>query len=286
MSINRADEIAAKVGDMKPLPIAVGQIIKVTEDPTSTIQDLERAILMDQVLTSRILRVANSAYYTYNRKISTISQAAVLIGFKAVKGIAFASVLSKLMNVELKGYEMGANALWRQSQTCAIAAREISKKIKYKDQEEAYIAGLLHDFGKTVLSQYLEDEFNKIMEKVMNENTPFDIAEKEIIGCSHAEVGAKVAEKWNLPDHLVESIRYHHEPEKASKENEEIVYIVHVADAITMDMGGEGMGADGMAYARSDKVFEILDLTEEDYYEIISLVTDIISDENNNLMNV
>ena len=276
----RLEEIVLKVQDVKPLPIAVGNIIRVTEEPTSTIQDLEEAILMDQVLTTRILRVANSAYYTYNRRISTISQAAVLIGFKAIKGIAFASVLSKLMNVELKGYEMNSNALWKQSQTCAIAAREISKRIRYKDQEEAYIAGLLHDFGKIILSQYLEKEYGEIMAMVTEDQIPFDQAEERVLGFSHTEIGAMVAEKWNLPKHLVDSIRWHHAPEQAD-DNIMMVNIVHVADSITMDIGGEGMGADGMAYARSNRALDMLGLDDVGYFDLISLVADIVSNENN-----
>lgn len=281
MSKNTLDSIVRKVQDMKPLPMVVGQIINITENPKATIRDLEDVILKDQVLTTKILRVANSAYYTYNRKISTISQAAVLIGFKAIKGIAFASVLNKYMNVELKGYEMQQDDLWKQAQTCAIAAREISKRIKYRDQEEAYIAGLLHDVGKTVLSQYLEEEYGEIV-KLVEEGMSFDEAEAKVLGFSHTEIGGKVAEKWNLPKHLVDAIKFHHNPDSAD-DNIMMVNIVHVADAITM-MIGIGMGADGMNYRMSERALEMLGLDEIGIQDLISTIVDIVQSEENYLL--
>lgn len=282
MSKFTLESVVAKVNDMKPLPVAVGKIIELTEDPKATIQDLEDAILRDQALTTKILRVANSAYYTYNRKISTISQAAVLIGFKAIKGIAFASVLSKVMNKELKGYEMEKDALWVQSQVCAIGARELAKRIKYKDQEEAYIAGLLHDVGKTIMSEYLETEYSAIMEKVQTKGISFDEAEMEVLGFSHTDIGSKVAEKWNLPRHLVDGIKYHHKPELAN-DNITLVNIVHIADAMTMMMG-VGMGADGMNYSISEKAVEMLGIDEIAIQDLISTVTDIVQNEDNFLL--
>lgn len=277
------EEIVSKIKDVRPLPVAVGQIIELTEDPKATIQDLEEAILKDQVLTTKILRVANSAYYSYNRKISTISQAAVLIGFKAVKGIAFASALSRIMAPELKGYEMEAHSLWHQSQACAIVSREISKKIKYKNQEEAYIAGLLRDVGKTILSQYMETEYANVLALVLNEGISFNQAEERVLGFNHMEVGAQVAERWNLPKHLVDCIRYHHCPDDSPEENRTIVNIVHVADMITMMMG-IGMGADGTYYMISEQALDMIGMTETMVQELISSVTDILQNDENFLV--
>ncbi len=274
------EEIVSKIKDMRPLPVAVDQIIELTEDPKATIQDLEDVILKDQVLTTKILRVANSAYYSYNRKISTISQAAVLIGFKAVKGIAFASALSRVMSPALKGYEMEEYALWHQSQACALVCREISKKIKYNNQEEAYIAGLLRDVGKTILSQYMETEYANVLALVLNEGISFNQAEEQVLGFSHMEVGARVAERWNLPKHLVDCIRYHHCPDNSPEENRTLVNIVHVGDMITMMMG-IGMGADGTYYMISERALDAIGMTETMVQELISGVADILQNDDN-----
>ena len=269
--------IVNKVEDIKVLPEIINKIISLTEDPDSTVHDMEKAILQDQVLTTKILRLANSAYYGYARKISTISQATVLLGFQAIKGIALASTVSKYLTDELKGYSLEKNELWSQSQTCAIISRFIAKNIKYSNPEEAYIAGLLRDIGKTILNQHMEKEYMEVLSKMEENNMSFLDAEKEVLGFGHAEIGAKVAEKWNLPKELVEAIGLHHTPEFAI-ENPILVSIVHIADAMTMMMG-VGLGLDGLSYNLSPLAIENLNLDELQFQDIISQVADLMKDE-------
>lgn len=277
MSKLTLEYIVSKVDDMKVLPEIINKIISLTDDPDSTAQDMEKAILRDQVLTTKILRLANSAYYGYARKISTVSQATVLLGFQAIKSIALASTVSQYLTSELKGYSLEKNELWTQSQTCAIISRYIAKQIKYPNPEEAYIAGLLRDIGKTILNQHMEKEYSEVLAKIEKDNMSFLEAEKEILGFDHAEIGGKVAEKWNLPKALVDSIGHHHTPEN-SNINQLLVSIVHVADAITMMMG-VGLGLDGLAYNLSPVAIDALGLTETDFENIISNVSDLVADE-------
>ena len=104
MKEKRLNHIVSKVDDMPILPGRVQKIIEIVEDPDSTIQDLEKEILLDQSLTSIILKLANSAYYGYPRKINTVSQATILLGFQTIKSMALASTINKMMAHELKGY--------------------------------------------------------------------------------------------------------------------------------------------------------------------------------------
>lgn len=269
--------IVNKVEDMKVLPEIINKIIVLTDDPDSTVHDMEEVILQDQVLTTKILRLANSAYYGYARKISTISQATVLLGFQAIKGIALASTVRTYLTNELRGYSLEKNELWSQSQTCAIVSRFIAKSIKYYNPEEAYIAGLLRDIGKTILNQHMEKEYMEVLLKMEKGNISFLDAEKEVLGFGHAEIGEKIAEKWNLPKDLVEAIGYHHTPELAII-NPLLVSIVHIADAITMMMG-VGLGLDGLSYSLSPIAIDNLNLDELQFQTIISQVSDLIKDE-------
>lgn len=269
--------IVNKVEDMKVLPEIINKIIALTDDPDSTVHDMEKVILQDQVLTTKILRLANSAYYGYARKISTVSQATVLLGFQAIKGIALASTVRTYLTDELKGYSLEKNELWSQSQTCAIVSRFIAKSIKYYNPEEAYIAGLLRDIGKTILNQHMEKEYMEVLLKMEEGNISFLDAEKEVLGFGHAEIGEKIAEKWSLPKDLVEAIGYHHTPELASI-NPLLVSIVHIADAITMMMG-VGIGLDGLSYSLSPIAIDNLNLDELQFQTIISQVADLIKDE-------
>ena len=127
----RLNHIVQKVNDMPVLPSRVNRIIELTEDPDSTIDDLEKEILMDQSLTSRILKLANSAYYGYPRKINTVSQATILLGFQTIKSIVLASTVNKIMTHELKGYALGENDLWTQSQASAIISEILPRKLNF-----------------------------------------------------------------------------------------------------------------------------------------------------------
>ncbi len=269
--------IVNKVDDMPVLPERINNIITLTEDPNSTVQDIEKEILKDQSLTTRVLRLANSAYYGYPRKISIVSQATVLLGFQAIKGIALASTVSSFLASELKGYSLAKNELWTQSQTCAIISRYIAKEINYPSPEEAYIGGLLRDIGKTILNQHVEKEYKEILNKIEKNKISFLDAEREVLGFDHGEVGKKVAEKWNFPKDLVEAISLHHTPEMAET-NSHLVSIVHIADAITMMMG-IGLGLDGLAYNLSPFAIESLNLNEQQIQEFISQVSDLVADE-------
>lgn len=276
LTLNR---IVEKVDEMPVLPNRINRIIEIVEDPDSTVQDLENEILKDQSLTSKVLKLANTTHYGYPRKISTVSRATILLGFQSIKSIALASTVSKYLIGELEGYALGKNDLWKQSQTCGIISRYIGKKKGIGNPEKAYIAGLLRDIGKTILNHYVKDEYSKIVEMVEGKNLSFLEAERTILGFDHAEVGGKVAQKWNFPDDLVEAIKYHHTPERAT-ENPELVSIVHIADAITMIMG-IGIGADGMSYNFSQFAIDILDLSENEIESIISETSDLIIDEDN-----
>ncbi|CCQ94628.1 HDIG domain protein [[Clostridium] ultunense Esp] len=277
MDNTRLNHIVSKVDDMPVLPGRIHKIIEITEDPDSTIDDLEKEILKDQSLTSKILRLANSAYYGYPRKINTVSQATILLGFQTIKSMALASTVSKMMAGELKGYALEKNDLWTQSQTCAIISRYIAKKIKITNPETAYIAGLLRDIGKTILNHYVEKEYNTIVNRVEFSKVSFLEAEEEILGFNHAQIGEKIAEKWNFPKDLVEAIGLHHTPEESTIDPK-LVSIVHIADAITMIMG-IGIGADGLKYNFSPFALDTLNFTPSDVEQLISLSHDLIIDK-------
>lgn len=273
------DRIVEKVEEMPVLPNRINKIIEIVENPDSTVKDLENEILKDQSLTSKVLKLANTTHYGYPRKISTVSRATILLGFQTIKSIALASTVSKYLLGELEGYALGKNDLWKQSQTCGIISRYIGKKKSIENPEKAYIAGLLRDIGKTILNYYVQDEYCEIVKIVEEERVPFLEAEKLVLGFDHAEIGGKVAQKWNFPKDLVEAIEYHHTPEKAL-ENPDLVSIVHVADAITMMMG-VGLGADGMKYNLSQFAIENLKLNETEIQYIISEASDLIIDDDN-----
>jgi len=161
--------------------------------------------------------------------------------------------------------------------SCATCAKIIAQRIGYKDNEEAYIAGLLLDIGKIILSGFAEDEFKQISEIAEKDKVPFNIAEQQVLGFDHPQVGGRVIKKWNLPSALVEAVLYHHQPDKAEA-HKTLAYIVHLADAISC-MLGIGLGSDGLMYAFEEHTLDVLGLSNEDVESIMSELVDKVGEE-------
>jgi putative nucleotidyltransferase with HDIG domain len=263
-----------KVKDMPPLPQSITEILEITKSTKSSAQDLAKVFERDPTLAAKILKLANSSFYGFTREISTITHAIVCLGLDTVKSIALTSSTQEMLNNEIPAYDLEKGMLWQHSISCATCARIIAKRIGYKDCEEAYVAGLLHDIGKVILSGFAEDQFKQIIEKTKDNKTPFNIAEQEILGFDHPQIGGRIIKKWNLPPILMEAVQYHHQPDKA-KTNKTLTYIVHLADAIS-DMLGVGLGSDGLMYVFEESTLDILGLSEEDVETIMSELVDKI----------
>ncbi|PKM50013.1 MAG: hydrolase [Firmicutes bacterium HGW-Firmicutes-7] len=270
-------ELISRIDEIPIFPQTVSNILKLVEDPRTNIRDIENEILKDQGFTTKVLKLANSAYFGVSRQIKTVSQATTLLGFQAIRSMVLASSVGKVLSAELLGYALEREALWKQSQICAITARVIAKKVKFPQPDQAYTAGLLKDIGKIILDHYLNEQFQKIMDQINEGNKAFLEIEEETLGFNHCQVGAKIAEKWKLPEDLVEAIAYHHQPDKALL-NLKLVAITHIADGLVMMMGLH-IGSDGLAYNFSDSAMELLNLDETILSEIISEVADLISDD-------
>lgn len=277
MSQATLEAIVEAVNDMPALPHVVIRVMELTEDPNSTAQDINAVLNHDQGMTAKVLRMANSAFYGFPRRIATVTDATLFLGFKTVRSIVIAASVSDLLNKEMEGFALAPGELWRHSQCVAMAARYIAKLNKFAYVDLAYTAGLLHDIGKVILNDSVKESYHEVVDMAFTRNIPFMAAENEVLGFNHAAVGAKIAEKWNLPPELVEAIAFHHEPEQA-KVNKSITAIVHVADAICMAMG-IGIGIDGMLYPFSEQALKILGLNEGDLDSIISQLTDIFADQ-------
>lgn len=271
------ESIVEAVNDLPALPDVVVEIMELTENPDSTAQDINNVLNRDQSLTAKVLKLANSAFYGFPRRISTVTDATVLLGFKTIRGIIMAAAVSGFLNQEVEGYALGYGELWRHSQCAAMTARLIAKKAKVGTPDLAYTAALLHDIGKVILNEYMEEAYHEVVEEVDKNNISFLEAEDKILGFNHTVVGAKVAEKWNLPAELVEAIALHHNPEKAQV-NKKLTSIVHLADAICVMMG-IGVGVDGMSYLLSEEAVQLIGLDKSEIENTMSELADLFSDQ-------
>ena len=154
-----------KVREMPPLPQSIIQILEIVNNDKSSSQELAKVFERDPTLAVNILKLANLPVYGFTSKISTINHAIVCLGLEMVKSIALTSCTHEMLNKEIPAYSLGEGMLWQHAISCATCARIIAQRIGYKDNEEAYIAGLLLDIGKIILSGFAEDEFNQVSER-------------------------------------------------------------------------------------------------------------------------
>ena len=256
--------VLKRVNDIPSLPQFVIDTLKKLDDPKSSAQDVADKLSRDEGLVLRILRLANSAYYGLPRRITGVSEAISLLGFKTVKSIVLAASVYKFMDGSFTGYALDRGELWKHSLSVAFASRYLAKRIKGLDDEEAYVAGMVHDIGKIVLNDYVRFGYGIIAKLVEDDQVPFMDAERQVLGFDHAQVGGLIMEQWNLPETYMLAARYHHSPwelPEESKAHQVFVDVIHVANILCL-MLGVGLGADGLQYKIHPESLERLGIAD------------------------
>lgn len=221
------------VKNLPTLPGMIDQISRAVDSKRFSMEDIGKLISRDQVLTAKILKLANSAFFGFSRKVGSLTQALVLLGFDVVKGLILTSSVFDLMKNK-------AGGLWEHSMGVATAASLIAQQIDLEDVEEVSLAALLHDLGKVVLRAHMPEDMIEINRLVEEQKKSVREAEREVLGFDHSHVGQWLAESWKLPENLTEPIRWHHQPADARKEPL-FTAVVHFSDILVRGYGyGDG----------------------------------------------
>lgn len=271
----RLQALVQQVRDLPALPEAAVKVMRLADDPRASAADVARVLSADQAMTARILKLANSAFYGASRRVATVTEAVVLLGLRTVRNMTMALSCQDMLDKSLPGYAMGAGDLWRHSFCSAYAAQCLARRAHYRAAEEAFVGGLLHDVGKVVLNIYLQTEWRKVSQIAVRAHLPFMDAERAVLGFDHAEAGARVLEKWNLPLPLIDCVRFHHDP-LSQPEPSLLTALVHIADVQCLLLG-VGLGGDGLNYPLQDGVLEMLHLTEADFEDTAAEISDAIT---------
>lgn len=230
------------ITDLPTLPTVVARITQRVSNPATNAADVGKLIEQDQALTTKVLRLVNSAYYGFPRQIKSIQHAVVILGFNKIKTIIItASVFGAFAGK--KGIGLSLEDFWQHSLGTAIASKVTAETIGIAHvAEDAFIGGLLHDIGKVVMDQYQPLIYTPIVKYAQDKGILLVAAEREVMGLTHAEVGEWMMEKWRLPPIIVNMVAAHHKP-NSIMDRREVVTAIHLGDIFARALG-IGSGGD------------------------------------------
>lgn len=201
--------IMSRIKELGVLPQVVHRIINLTNDPNANARDLERLISIDQGMSTRVLNTVNSAYYGMSRKIGSIKDAVVLLGFKTVRQLAMNASVYDLFVGKTDHQNLRRGKWWRHSIDTALCCRLIASQTPNLCPDEAYTLGLLHDIGKPLLDRYGGEPYEQV-EALVAQGYSEQTAEHQVYGTDHAEVGYLASLHWGFPEKLAYAIGQHH----------------------------------------------------------------------------
>lgn len=218
--------------DLPALPTVVMQVVQATEKEDATTTQIEDLLSSDAAITTKLLKVVNSAYFGLPRQIVNINQAIAILGMHQVRNLVMSiGVLNALSSPSPRIVEV-QKQFWQQSFASASCAEQIAqaKGLPKKDMEMIFIGGLLHDVGQLFLFTLFNLPYQEVLKESVAKSESLSSVEQRILGTTHAELGGVLAEKWNFPDRLIEMIRLHDPvPETCSSEG---VFCAHLADQV------------------------------------------------------
>jgi len=212
----------------------VSGIIQIINDPSSTAKDLKEIVEVDPPLSGKLLKVANSAYYSPLRPISGIEEAVIWLGFDTLKELTLSQKVCEIFNASGKREAYSREALWKHSVTVALMGKHIYRMEFGERGDTIYAAGILHDIGIIAADQLMTDAFNEVVIRAIRAEGPnqFMKAEEAVYGFHHAEIGEAVTREWKFPEAMVSAIGYHNRPISAPPQFQKMAATLYVSNFI------------------------------------------------------
>jgi len=231
--------IYSKIEEIPTLSPILQKIISTVEDSSSDARDLTDIITNDISLTSKILKVSNSAYYGFQQKIGSLDRAVVLLGFNMIKSLAMSVGIIKTLPVQSKGSYFSRERLWIHSLAVATVMKHLAETTGRKEDGDAlFVAGLLHDIGKVVLDQFFAEEYQQILEETgCLESLSVCEAEIKHFAMDHGDIGSILLKRWNFPSAICDLVAMDHKSDVPENVNAADVAMLHIADILSKEAG-------------------------------------------------
>jgi len=261
-------KLMKEIKNLKPIPAVANQLLKVVDNPDSSMEDIANVIQYDPVITADVLKTCNSVFFGLKNPAESIKDAVNMLGTDQVIELVLLKSGAKALSGSQKGYGLEGGDMWRYSVSSAVIAKQVAVKLSLNNKNTIFTSALLKDIGKLILDNHVSGASQQIRDLVENKDFSFREAEKKILGIDHAELGAMIAKMWKFSPRMIKIIRHHHLPEESMIKDKEIA-AVYLADCICM-MVGAGVGLDGLSYRFKKQAMKELGVSADDLAMIIA----------------
>jgi putative nucleotidyltransferase with HDIG domain len=219
------------IHELPTLSTVAMQLSSMLQDINTSAQDVAKVIQHDQSIVTKMLKLVNSAFFGFSNKVASVQHALMLLGFNTVRNAVIAIDVIDALKIKnkIKGFDI--STFWRHAIGVAVISRHLDKEAGNHYREDVFTAGIIHDIGKVIMAHYFGDRFQAVLETMHCEQLGFWDAEQRHFPMNHADVGAQLAKRWHLPEHMGNVIGQHHITAK-NKSIDDLVHIVHTADAL------------------------------------------------------
>jgi putative nucleotidyltransferase with HDIG domain len=230
-----AEEFIQEASEVPVMPPIAAEIMRKAEDPDSDLTSIAQLISSDASLAIRVLRIANSSFYSMPRKIETLQQSIILLGYSTLRSVVIAASMKDVF----ARFGLAERLLWEHAVAAAVATNMLAREVGGLASDELFIGGLVHDVGKLVMHSQDEPRYQEVMREVYADNSPPIEVEQRIFGFDHAEVGELILNKWSLPVRLATAVGAHHDPESGDDSDgaRTLASVLQVADRICLREG-------------------------------------------------
>ena len=230
-------KIIREIGDLPTLPSVVAKVNELVNSANTSAGDINAVISRDVSLSAKVLKLVNSSFYGFPRRITSITHAVVILGFNTVRNLVLSAFVFGAFKSKTRKFDL--QAFWTHSIATAVAANATAQHLSLpqNQKEDAFMSGLLHDVGKVIMCAFMEEESERVLEAVRERDILFMEAERDALPRSmeHSALGSTLLEQWNLPVKIVQLVQKHHQP-PAEGEDARMCALIHFADILARSL--------------------------------------------------
>lgn len=274
------EELVNKVKQLPTQKSVAYKLVILCSDPQTYISRLSEVISSDQSILTQILRIANSSYFNYPKQITSLEEAILILGFNLTKDVALSIAIYSLYQNFTKDCDLNLTDLWEHAFLTGLIGKALAEKYDPEKKEILFIGGLFHDIGKLVQKHLIEKDFILIFVKSQRENEKLHLLERKILGFHHGDVGGLLCQKWNLPQVIVNMVKFHHFPLEFNGEDEELrmIKFVYLSNLLAHFLESDFQELEDLE--KLDKKFnQYFKFTNDEFEEILSFMKQFISNQ-------